>query len=491
MTDGPGDSKPSGGGKPGEPGEKHGEKRHLGDQHDQKTLGAAVVVVGFVATILTIVSTFAHGSLATALWTLGIALLVAGGGLVLNRIQRRRWQVLLVVLVVVLVVLLLILRGILSHTRTVKHTTLPHPSQSARSQPAKPTPSTTPATQCPGGATPGTGRPRLPFASLSTRDGYPAYWVAYSPDGKWLAVSSDNVDWTNPPLNKGGSLSLWDVECPAVAARHLVTNISDPQTKGVWQAAFSRDGKYLAAADGNHTTYVWDISKATPQLIAQLPDPQDADIAMIEFGVNDALFTADINGGAYEWDILTQLSTGSFVTGQPGLAGLDSMAISPDGHTLAIGYSSGNISLWNIAKDSSTTLSTPGGTSATAVAFGGHDGDILAAGGLNGQTYLWDLSNHGLVATLPSGTGQQVNTVTFNPAGTILAVATATASGNNTGYGHVYLWNAVSHSSLGTMQYSGETAVFGLAFSPDGDTLATSDYGARAYLWNATWLARR
>lgn len=484
MTDGPGAG--------GKPGEEHVKKRHLGDQDDQKSLGAAVVGVGFLATILAIVSPFVHGSLITALWTLGIALLVVGGVLVWNRTRRRSVRAVLVALLVVLVVILLIVRGSLSHTGTVKPTALPHPSQSARSHPAKPTPSTTPGAQCPSDATPGTGRPKLPFASLSTRDGYPAYWVAYSPNGKWLAVSSDNVDWANPPLNKGGSLSLWDVACPAVAAKHLVTNILDPQTKGVWQAAFSRDGKYLAAADGDHTTYVWGVSSATPHLVAQLPDPQDADIAMIEFGLNDALFTADINGGAYEWDILTEQSVGSFITSQPGLAGLDSMAISPDGRTLALGYSSGNISLWNIARDSSsTTLTTPGGTSATAVAFGGHDGDILAVGGLDGQTYLWNLSNHVLAAALPSGTGQQVNTVTFNPAGTVLAVATSTASGNDEGYGHVYLWNAVSHASLGTMQYSGETAVFGLAFSPDGDTLATSDYGARAYLWNTGWLTNR
>jgi hypothetical protein len=66
------------------------------------------------------------------------------------------------------------------------------------------------------------------------------------------------------------------------------------------------------------------------------------------------------------------------------------------------------------------------------------------------------------------------------------------ASDGSQSYGHVYLWRTVaSPTPLGSMQYSGEPAIFSVAFSPDGGTLATSDYGASAYLWSAGWLANQ
>jgi WD domain, G-beta repeat len=490
MTDGPGDN--SSGAKPADdakPGEEKGKKRHLGDDDDQKSLGAVVVGFGFLATILAIVSPFVHGSLVTALWTLGIALLVVGGVLVWNRTRRTSVRAALVVLLVVLVVLVLVMRGTLSHTSTIKPTTPPHPTQSAESQPTTPTPSSTLTAQCTGGAAPDTRRPKEPFAGLSVPDNFPVYSVAYSPNGKWLAVASDNVNWSvNPPLNKGGSLSLWQVVCPKVAAEHLVTTITDPGSEGVWQTAFSPDGKYLAAADGNHIAYIWDVSGTTPLLFAQLHDPQNTDIASVVFGPHDALFTADLNDGAYEWNISTQLISSSFITAESPYVALDSMAISPDDHTLALGYSSGTIRLWNIADDRAiATLPAQADQPVTSLAFGGQDGDTLAAGSDNGRTYLWDLVADSLAATLSSGAGQQVEIVTFNPAETLLAVATA--SDGSQSYGHVYLWRTgASPTSLGSMQYSGEPAVFGLAFSPDGETLATSDYGASAYLWHMDWL---
>jgi hypothetical protein len=69
-----------------------GKERHLGDQTDQKALAGVVVVVGLIATILTIVSAFVHSSLATALWTLAIALLIVGAALVWNRRASIKWS---------------------------------------------------------------------------------------------------------------------------------------------------------------------------------------------------------------------------------------------------------------------------------------------------------------------------------------------------------------------------------------------------------------
>jgi Domain of unknown function (DUF4397)/WD domain, G-beta repeat len=86
-------------------------------------------------------------------------------------------------------------------------------------------------------------------------------------------------------------------------------------------------------------------------------------------------------------------------------------------------------------------LPDPGGKGVNSVAFS-PDGTTLAAGDANGSTYLWDVAAAKPVATLTDPDSQGINSVAFSPDGKTLA------TGDENNSGHVYLWHISSHLSV-------------------------------------------
>ena len=331
------------------------------------------------------------------------------------------------------------------------------------------------------------GPPSAPYATFLTPDHNWVDALAYSPDGKTVAVASINELFSSTGVTyKGGHTYLWNVSGGAVT-RHKFTTLSDPGGKGVLHVVFSPDGKYLAVGDANATTYVWNVSRRT--LVATVSDPGTDGVAGIAFGLHDTLLTADANGAAFQWDIpaggsVAALTTPAATFAGPSGQGLFSIAVSPNRQTMALGSSNGHTYLWNIGTQTMTaSLAEPASKGVITVAFGGRNGSLLAAGDLSGQTYLWNVATSRLTGVLRApGTAQHVQSLAFNQAGTILAAGDS--------YGHVYVWKAASRTLLASLQYPGERGVFDAAFSPSGTTIAAGDTNGHASLWNASWLPR-
>lgn len=127
------------------------------------------------------------------------------------------------------------------------------------------------------------------------------------------------------------------------------------------------------------------------------------------------------------------------------------------------------------------TLTDPMGTGANSVVFT-PDGRLVV-GDLNGSSYLWDVNDAQVTATLSDVSGQGIFGISYSPHGTIIAASTD----NNPTYskGSVVLWNASTGKLIATLiDPQGQGVGSPVAISPDGGTLAAADSNGGIYLWN-------
>lgn len=267
--------------------------------------------------------------------------------------------------------------------------------------------------------------------------------IALSPNGRTLATASNTVQ-------------LWDIADPS-RPKSLGPPITD-HGGTVSTVTFSRDGRILASGGDDRTVRLWNVSD--PARPRRLGRPLRHPDSVIRPG--RPLMTPD---------------------------SIYSVAISPDGRTLASADVGGAIWLWNIAtpahpKRRARPLIYDGG-SVLSVAFSS-DGQSLAGAGLGGTILLWHMTDpaHPEPFDLPlTGHAGDVFAVTFSPDGHTLA----SASSDRT----VRLWNISSPEPETVIQsLTGHTdAVNAVAFSPDGDILVSAgDKSVRSWDLPRSWL---
>lgn len=179
--------------------------------------------------------------------------------------------------------------------------------------------------------------------------------------------------------------------------------------------------------------------------------------------ITSAAFSPDgqtLAMGSYSGAKLWRVSDGSLlhsITTEAGKA----VAFSPDNQILATGLGSTTVKLWRVS-DGSRLRTLEGLTSdVLSVAFS-PDGQIVAAGGYNEAVKLWQANDGTLLHDLPGHTFH-VLSVVFSPNSQMLA----SASDDYT----VKLWRVSDGMLLHELEGSNP-----VAFSPDGQTLATGSY---------------
>lgn len=278
--------------------------------------------------------------------------------------------------------------------------------------------------------------------------------VAFSPDGRWMAVGfADGIGKVRlVALESGQPVAVVDMPSPtslafspdsrflAVGAKGVVAvwDVSQEDfSAGAWYAwleganqdnsepigdlAFSPDGRWLAAAtESGKRGYLWrfEAGKHSPAQTFE---------------------EADGSGGAY------------------------SVAFSPDSTKVFFGGQGGQLRGWNLADDQAWPMQDTGGQDVTALAFSPQG--TLWLGRLPGDVVVWDLDAQQAVATWQDDPGlRKVVRLAPSPDGSLLVVQKEGSL--------LEIWDAAAGKPLGSIQAHWGPVLDATDYAPEASLLA-------------------
>jgi WD40 repeat protein len=342
------------------------------------------------------------------------------------------------------------------------------------------------------------GRPTLPPERYEGHDG--AVWaVEYSRTGRWLASGSkDNVVlvWDlqrrRPPLRLAGHHGeVWALAFDQSGTRLISggndrtmiswKDLEDPHPLGtefarcpqnIVSLTSSPDGRWLVAGDYQGSLHVWDTSHR----VAPVERPGNAGpIRTVAYDPEGRYVATGCDGtGVLLWDVRTWRVTRTLPT--PG--GVLKVLFLDGGRTLVAAGREGFIRLFDVASGTPKGTLTTQPRSVWSLAIS-PDGRTMASGDEGGRLLLWDVDLRGVdrwTSTPLEGHERAVLTLAFSPDGHRLA----SASYSNA----IILWDVETRRPSGPPLLAHRDAVRSLAFSPDGALLASGGSDNCVWLWD-------
>ena len=238
--------------------------------------------------------------------------------------------------------------------------------------------------------------------------------------------------------------------------------------------AFSRDGKFVAAA-GNHNTVLWSVT--TRKILTVLPVRAAA--SKVAFSPDGhTLAIGEVNGIDALYDFRTRKEVAELI----GIDSTDGIDFSPDGKLLASASLSGTVTLWNVAAQSKYR-DLPGANPVYAVRFS-PDGKLVAVGDSSGAVFLWNASSGKRVGRPLTGQSGGVASIDFDPnGGTLVTTSSHDAK--------LRLWDVATRKLIGEL--AGSTTGGYARFFPDGKQALDVFASGAGIVWNvdpAAWKAK-
>jgi Tol biopolymer transport system component len=291
----------------------------------------------------------------------------------------------------------------------------------------------------------------LRLGTVRFRQGGPVLSVAYSPEGKTLALGTG--DYT---------VRLWDVG-PGKEIRSLQGHRGP-----VYSVAYSPDGKSLASGSTDKTVRLWDV--VTGKEIRSFNGHQDRLWSVAYAPDGKTLASASGDKTVRLWDVANGKEIRLLKGHQSGVI---SVAYSPDGKTLASGSWDDTVRLWDVVtgKEICTFKGHQYGVCFVAYA---PDGKTLASGSGDRTVRLWDVVNGKEIRAI-KGHRSWVLSVAYSPDGKTLASGNA----DNT----IQLMETATGKER--FHLSGHNGwINALSFSPDGARLVSASVDRTALVWD-------
>lgn len=292
--------------------------------------------------------------------------------------------------------------------------------------------------------------------------------LAFSPDSELLALGRAD-----------GQISLWQA-----STQREVGQLTG-HTGSVTTVTFSADGQRLLSGSADQTLILWDVIRRQP--VVELLRGHLGQVESVSFSPDGRLAasgsTVNTWNGADNQVILWDVYTGQ-IKDRLALAdrtNVSSVVFSPDGQLLAVGQTDGYISLWTVQTGEKLGLlpgayqagAAPTGRSTIKVAFS-PDSRILVAGDEYGYLTMWDVTNRQRVARPFKDHTGAINDLAFTLDGNFLATASNDRS--------IILWGMTPllHQTIA----QSPSRIWSLATSPDGQLLATGSDNGQVSLWD-------
>ena len=155
------------------------------------------------------------------------------------------------------------------------------------------------------------------------------------------------------------------------------------------------------------------------------------------------------------------------------ISGIASLAVFPDGRSMATAHANAPARLWDLQSGQSQEIAVAEAPQSASVDVS-PDGRLLVIGNWNEQIVLWDVESQRVVRSLPQRRPLQVR---FSPDGNLIAAA------SNTNDYAIYLWD--THSGKQIDRLSGHSrTVWCLRFRSDGKELVSGSEDQSIRVWD-------